>query len=69
MSTPPGNARRGFASLTPERLRAIASQGGKTAWATGRAHRWTSTTAAKAGALGGRQKGRNRAARQTGNTP
>jgi general stress protein YciG len=44
---------RGFATMTPERKREIASQGGKTAHAKGTAHTWTSQTAAEAGRKGG----------------
>jgi hypothetical protein len=45
--------RRGFASMSPEKKRAIASQGGKAAHAAGRAHSWTSEEAAEAGRKGG----------------
>jgi general stress protein YciG len=44
---------RGFASMTVERQRAIASQGGKAAHAQGRAHQWTSAEAQAAGRKGG----------------
>lgn len=47
-------SRRGFASLTPERLRELASKGGKTAHAKGTAHKFTSEEAKAAGAKGGR---------------
>lgn len=46
-------SRRGFASMTPERKREIASMGGKAAHALGRAHRWTSEQAREAGRKGG----------------
>lgn len=49
-----GVKRRGFASLAKERMREIASQGGKTAHAVGRAHRFTPDTGRAAAALGGR---------------
>lgn len=47
-------SRRGFASLSMERRREIASQGGKAAHANGTAHKWDSTEAAAAGRKGGR---------------
>lgn len=46
-------AARGFAALSPERLREISSKGGKGAQAKGTAHKWTSETARAAGAKGG----------------
>lgn len=49
-----GKARRGFASMTPERRREIASLGGKSAQAQGKAHRWDSEEAQAAGRKGGR---------------
>ena len=45
--------RSGFASMTPERHKAIASLGGKAAWAKGTAHRWTEEEACVAGKKGG----------------
>lgn len=45
--------KRGFASLSPERRREIASKGGKTAHRTGNAHRWTTEEARKAGRKSG----------------
>lgn len=47
-------SRKGFASMDPERVKEIATQGGKAAAASGRAHRFTSEEARRAGALGGR---------------
>ena len=47
-------SRRGFASMTPEQRRAIASLGGKAAHAKGVANRFTRETAAAAGRKGGR---------------
>jgi general stress protein YciG len=44
---------RGFASLTPEQRKVIASKGGKTAHAKGTAHEWTSEEAKEAGRKGG----------------
>jgi len=46
-------AGKGFASMDPERQRALASLGGKSAQASGRAHRFTSTEARHAGRKGG----------------
>jgi general stress protein YciG len=46
--------KQGFAALTPERRREIASMGGRTAQANGVSHRWTSETGAAAGRKGGR---------------
>ena len=45
--------RRGFASMDPDTLRAVCSQGGKTAHAHGRAHRFNPEQASKAGKKGG----------------
>ena len=45
--------RRGFASMDPDTLRAVCSQGGKTAHAHGRAHRFNPKEASKAGKKGG----------------
>ena len=47
---------RGFASLTPERRRDIASQGGKAAHLAGTAHEFTVEEARKAGKKGGRNR-------------
>lgn len=41
--------RRGFATLTPERRREIASQGGRAAHASGNAHEFTAEEASAAG--------------------
>jgi hypothetical protein len=43
------NARRGFASMTPERRREVASNGGRMAHKQGVAHRWTQEEASRAG--------------------
>lgn len=45
--------KRGFASLPPERRRAIASQGGQAAHSRGTAHRFTPDEARIAGRRGG----------------
>ena len=44
---------RGFAALSPERQRELASQGGKAAHAMGRAHKFTPEEARAAGKKGG----------------
>jgi uncharacterized protein len=45
--------RRGFASMSPERQREIASKGGRAAHAKGTAHEWTPEEARTAGRKGG----------------
>lgn len=47
---------RGFASMTPERRREIASAGGRAAHEQGTAHRWTREEAREAGRKGGAAK-------------
>jgi general stress protein YciG len=54
--SPKKKSRRGFASMTPEQRRAIASKGGKASQATGRAHQYTTEEAKVAGAKGGLAK-------------
>ncbi len=49
-----GIENRGFASMSMERRREIASLGGRAAHAAGTAHRWTSAEASEAGRKGGR---------------
>ena len=44
---------RGFASMSPEKKREIASKGGKSAHSLGTAHKWTSEEAQAAGRKGG----------------
>ncbi len=46
--------RRGFASMSPEKQREIASKGGRAAHMKGTAHEWTSVEARAAGQKGGR---------------
>jgi general stress protein YciG len=56
--TMPGNtSRRGFASMSPEKQRDIASRGGKAAHEKGTAHEFTSDEAREAGRKGGRARG------------
>lgn len=45
--------RRGFASMTPEKQREIASKGGRAAHEKGTAHEWTTDEARSAGRKGG----------------
>ncbi|RJG14961.1 KGG domain-containing protein [Massilia cavernae] len=55
-----GTSNRGFASMDPEKQRAIASEGGRAAHASGNAHEFTSEEARAAGKLshgGNRQSG------------
>ena len=46
-------ARRGFASMSPEKQREIASKGGRAAHAKGTAHEWSAEEAREAGRKGG----------------
>lgn len=48
-----GVADRGFASMSPERRREIASQGGKAVHEKGTGHQWTVEEAREAGRRGG----------------
>jgi uncharacterized protein len=48
-----GKERRGFASMSPEKQREIASKGGRAAHQKGTAHEWTSEEARRAGRKGG----------------
>lgn len=60
-------SRRGFASMSPARVREIAAKGGKAAHDKGVAHQWTKEEAAEMGSKGGTiaQANRRRAARKT----
>ena len=49
---------RGFASMSPDKQRLIASKGGKAAHEKGTAHKWTSEEARHAGQIGGRARQR-----------
>lgn len=59
--------RRGFASMSPEKQREIASKGGRAAHEKGTAHEWTPEEARSAGRKGGQisRGGRGRLASQT----
>lgn len=48
-----GIKRRGFASMSKDRRKQLASKGGKIAHKLGAAHEWTSAEARKAGKIGG----------------
>lgn len=51
-----GRGNQGFASMSKEKQREIASKGGKAAHQQGTAHEWTSSEAAAAGRRGGQSK-------------
>lgn len=53
LNPPARKERRGFASMSPEKQREIASKGGRAAHAKGTAHEWTSDEARVAGRKGG----------------
>jgi general stress protein YciG len=53
MNTSERKERRGFASMSPEKQREIASKGGRAAHQKGTAHEWTSEEARSAGRKGG----------------
>jgi len=56
-----GKSNRGFASMSPERQREIASKGGRAAHEKGTAHEWTADEARQAGRKGGEVVSRDRA--------
>ncbi len=56
-----GNSSRGFASMSPEKQKEIASKGGKAAHQKGTAHQFTSEEARAAGRKGGQASGVSRA--------
>src|SRR5215213_11851917 len=56
-----GKSNRGFASMSPERQREIASKGGRAAHEKGTAHEWTADEARAAGRKGGETVSRDRA--------
>lgn len=53
-------AKRGFAAMSAERQRQIASQGGRAAHQQGVAHEWSTEEAKAAGKKGGQASGRRR---------
>lgn len=58
--TPPAPKRRGFANMSPERLREVARRGGQAAHKAGTAHEFTSEKAREAGRKGGLATQRHR---------
>lgn len=54
------NRSRGFASMTPEKQREIASKGGRAAHQKGTAHQFTTEEAREAGRKGGQASGVSR---------
>jgi general stress protein YciG len=66
MSNGERKERRGFASMSPEKQREIASKGGRAAHEKGTAHEWTADEARSAGRKGGQvsRGGRGRLAEQ-----
>ena len=66
----PRKERRGFASMSPEKQREIASKGGRAAHQKGTAHEWTSEEARSAGRKGGQisRGGRGRLMEAPGGT-
>lgn len=59
MSDEPTRKPRGFAAITPEQRREIASKGGKAAHEQGKAHKFNSETGRAAGLTGGKVRGKN----------
>ena len=53
MDTGHVKSRRGFAAMSPEKQREIASKGGRVAHQKGAAHQWTADEAREAGRKGG----------------
>lgn len=51
---------QGFAALDEERMREIASSGGRASWRKGVAHRWTREEAREAGKKGGKPRHKKR---------
>lgn len=51
-----GRGNQGFASMSKEKQREIASKGGKAAHEQGTAHEWDSSEAAEAGRRGGKSR-------------
>lgn len=54
MSFESRKSKRGFASMSPDRQRALAVKGGKAAHKAGTAHEWDAKAASAAGKLGGK---------------
>ena len=62
-------SRRGFAAMSPERQRQIASLGGRAAHEQGVAHEWSAKEARAAGKKGGQASGRRRSGEPGSNGP
>ena len=60
-------SRRGFAAMSPETQRRIASEGGKASHASGRGHRFSADEARDAGRKGGLVSRRGKAANGSAN--
>lgn len=65
-STSPRRSGRGFASMDPDKQRAISSKGGRAAHRSGNAHEFDSQQAREAGRLGGRARAANARRRMDG---
>lgn len=59
-------SRRGFAAMSPERQREIASLGGRAAHQQGVAHEWNADEARAAGKKGGQASGKKRVSGRQG---
>jgi len=57
---------KGFASFSKEKLKKVASLGGKSAHAKGKAHEWTSEEASKAGEVGRKKSAEKRQRKRHG---
>ncbi len=64
MATTKRMGRRGFAAMSNDRRREIASMGGKAAHASGNAHEFSSDEARRAGRKGGLARAKNRRGRR-----
>jgi len=62
-------SRRGFAAMSAERQREIASQGGRAAHRQGVAHEWSAEEALQAGKKGGQASGKRRSGERDGREP
>lgn len=61
--------KQGFAAMSAERQREIASQGGRAAHEKGVAHKWSKAEARIAGKKGGQVSGKTRSADQNDGAP
>lgn len=65
----PTKQRRGFALMSPERQRELASRGGKASHEKGTGHEWTREKAIEAGRKGGKASRGGRGKLNTPETP